>query len=295
MTAQALADETGVSLRTTYRDITALAAAGVPIWTESGPGGGIRLLDGWQSKLSGMTGVEMSALMLLGVPSIAADLGLADVTAAAENKLLGALPAPLRVAAQLWRERLFVDAPGWFAKPASNDHLAAVSASVFSGHRVVLGYRGSSRTVDPLGLVAKASIWYLVAARSGTVLSYRVDRIESVVPLSEVVVRPDEFDLGDWWTASATAFDRALLEFECRVRLSPHAQRMLPGVVGEMATPEFSVSDEDGWTTVDLVLETEEVALGQLTALGAGVEVLSPVSLRAALRETGLEIVRRHT
>ena len=90
------------------------------MWTESGPGGGIRLLDGWQSKLGGMTGEETSALMLLGVPSIADDLGLRDVTAAAQSKLLGALPVPLRAGAQLWRDRLYVDAPGWFDGPRDN-------------------------------------------------------------------------------------------------------------------------------------------------------------------------------
>ena len=120
-TAQSLADEVEVSVRTIYRDIGALGAAGVPLWTEPGPGGGIRLLDGWQSKLTGMTGTETSALMLLGMPSVAADLGLSDATAAAESKLLGALPVSLRASAQLWRERVHVDVPGWFTAPAANE------------------------------------------------------------------------------------------------------------------------------------------------------------------------------
>lgn len=294
-TAQALADEAGVSVRTIYRDITALGAAGVPVWTESGPGGGIRLLDGWQSRLSGMTGVETSALMLLGVPSIAADLGLADATAAAENKLLGALPVPLRAGAQLWRERLHVDSPAWFTQPEPNVHLPVVSAAVFEGRRIELGYRGSTRTVDPLGLVAKAAVWYLVAARSGKVLSYRVDRIESVITTTDAVVRPEGFVLPVWWKSSTAAFDRVLLRFRCRVRLSPTAVRMLPGVLGHEATPETRTPDEDGWTTTDLVLESEDVALGQLTALGSGVEVLSPPSLRAGLRDVAAEMVRRHS
>ena len=132
-TAQQLADELGVSVRTVYRDVTALSAAGVPLWTESGPGGGIRLLDGWQSKLGGMTGEETSALMLLGVPSIADDLGLRDVTAAAQSKLLGALPVPLRAGAQLWRDRLYVDAPGWFDGPRDNGELPVVASAVLEG------------------------------------------------------------------------------------------------------------------------------------------------------------------
>src|SRR6476619_3464615 len=126
-TAERLAEQLEVSVRTVYRDVAALQAAGVPLWTESGPGGGIRLLDGWQSKLSGMTGVETSALMLLGVPGLAADLGLGEQTAAAEAKLLGAMPLPLRAGAELWRSRLHVDAPGWFGRAANAPHLATVA------------------------------------------------------------------------------------------------------------------------------------------------------------------------
>lgn len=294
-TAQALADEVGVSVRTIYRDVTALGAAGVPVWTESGRGGGIRLLDGWQSKLTGMTDAETSALMLLGVPSLAADLGLAAETAAAEHKLFGALPVPMRVGAQLWRERLHIDAPGWFREPTSNEHLPLVAAAVLTGRQMDLGYRGSTRVVDPLGLVAKAGVWYLVAARSGTVLSYRVDRVESVTPRDTAAVRPAGFVLQEWWASSTAAFDRALLTFDCRVRLSPPAVRRLPSVVGREATPVLPDADSDGWTTVDLVLETEAVALGQLTALGAGVEVLSPTSLRSSLRSVAEDMVRRHS
>ncbi|MBY6412568.1 WYL domain-containing protein [Rhodococcus sp. BP-252] len=294
-TAQALADEAGVSVRTIYRDIAALGAAGVPLWTESGPGGGVRLLDGWQSKLTGMTGVETSALMLLGVPSIAADLGLSDATAAAENKLLGALPMPLRAGAQVWRERLYVDAPGWFTEPAANEHLPTISTAVLTGRPIELGYRGSTRRVDPLGLVAKAGVWYLVARRESTVLSYRVDRTSSVELRDGQVERPDGFHLATWWAESTAKFDRALLKFDCRVRLSPAAVHMLRGVIGREATPDpMPARGADGWTTTDLRLETFDVALSQVTALGVGVEVLAPARLRRALRAVALEMADRN-
>ncbi len=294
-TAARLADQLGVSVRTVYRDVAALQAAGVPVWTESGPGGGIRLLDGWQSKLSGMTGAETSALMLLGIPGLADDLGMADVTARAESKLLGALPLPLRTGALLWRERLHIDAPGWFTRPSDPGELAPVATAVLEGRRVRVRYRRGarkvSRTLDPLGLVAKAGVWYLVARHRDRTLSYRVSRIDTARVLDEAARRPESFDLAAWWAASTAEFDRALLRFACRVRLSPRAWRRLPAVVGEEAakvTP--TATDEQGWVTVDLMLEAEDVALEQFGALGPGVEVLAPVSLRAALRETALRI-----
>ncbi|MFI6431608.1 helix-turn-helix transcriptional regulator [Rhodococcus oryzae] len=298
-TAERLAEQLEVSVRTVYRDVAALQAAGVPLWTESGPGGGIRLLDGWQSKLSGMTGVETSALMLLGVPGLAADLGLGEQTAAAEAKLLGAMPLPLRAGAELWRSRLHVDAPGWFGRAANAPHLATVARAVLDGRRVRIGYRRGgrevTRTLDPLGLVAKAGVWYLVAAHRGAALSFRVSRIGTAVVLDEDARRPDDFDLAAWWARSAAEFDRSLLRYPCRVRLGPAAWRSLPAVIGpEAARVTPGPADADGWVEAGLLLESEEVAVHQLTALGAGVEVLEPASLRAGLRAIGAEMARRN-
>ena len=294
-TAQSLADEVEVSVRTIYRDIGALGAAGVPLWTEPGPGGGIRLLDGWQSKLTGMTGTETSALMLLGMPSVAADLGLSDATAAAESKLLGALPVSLRASAQLWRERVHVDVPGWFTAPAANELVPVLARAVLGGRQIEIGYRGRSRVLGPLGLVVKASVWYLVATRGERILSFRVDRIESVAELATEVLRPAGFDLAQWWGASMAEFDRSLLRFPCRVRLSDNAVRALPRVIGVAATPDLGPPDSDGWTEVELMLESEEVALAQLIALGGGVSVLDPASLRRSLRDIASRIVRENS
>jgi predicted DNA-binding transcriptional regulator YafY len=287
-TADRLAQQLGVSVRTVYRDVAALQAAGVPLYTESGPGGGIRLLDGWQSKLSGMTSLETSALMLLGIPGLADDLGLGAEAAAAEAKLLGAMPLPLRAGAQMWRSRLHVDAPGWFDSPVRTPQLTTVARAVLDGSRIRIAYRKpaavATRTLDPLGLVAKAGHWYLVAAHRGRILSYRVSRIESATPIAGAVERPADFDLAAWWSSSAAAFDRSLLRYRCRVRLSPAALRSLPSVVGsEAARIEPDPPDSRGWVEVDLALESEPVALHQLTALGAGVEVLAPDALRAGL------------
>ncbi|MGC0365673.1 putative DNA-binding transcriptional regulator YafY [Rhodococcus sp. 27YEA15] len=293
--AEQLAEEFEVSVRTIYRDVAALSAAGVPVWTESGPGGGIRLLDGWQSKLSGMTDDETSALMLLGVPSIAADLGRAAAVGSAQEKLLRTLPGPLRDGATLWQERILVDVPGWFGGTDDISALPALASAVLDTRRVSFTYRDRARTVDPLGLVIKAGTWYLVASVGGAVLSFRVGRIEHAVVEDDSFARAADFDLASWWAASRAAFDRSLLRYPCRVRLSPGGWRGLRDVVGEEAArvkPE--PADSDGWVSVDLRLESEAVALSQLVGLGAEVEVLEPLSLRTAMRSVGEAMVRRH-
>lgn len=294
-TAQTLADRFEVSVRTIYRDIAALQEAGVPIWTESGPRGGIRLLDGWSGRLDGLTADELDAMALAGAPAVAADLGLGALVAAAQAKVLDTMPPELRGRASRVRERFLLDAPGWFHNDDPTDHLSTIAGCVWNGARLDITYPRGDRTVarrlDPLGLVIKAGTWYLVAAHRGRPRTYRVGRVRSAVALDERFDRPADFDLTSWWNASAIGFDHALLREVVRVRLDATAARRLRHVVGhvsaDMALAAASPPDQTGWIVTDLRVESEEVALGQLVALGPGIEVLSPPSLRSSLAALG--------
>lgn len=298
VTAAAVASELEVSVRTVYRDIAALQTAGVPIWTETGPGGGVRLVEGWRTSLDGLTGDEAAALFLGGVPSAVADLGLGAVLVAAQSKVISTLPPELRGRASRLRERFHVDAPGWFGSKTPPEHLGAVADAVWADRRVDVTYLRSDRSVrrrlDPLGLVLKAGTWYLVAAHRGQVRTYRVGRIDAATVRDETSRRPPGFELGPWWAASSAEFDRSLMRYRCRVRLAPRAMRHLHHHVGvEAARAALETAeepDDDGWQVVTLWTEAEDVAAHQLTSLMAGVEVLEPASLRTALRDVGQAI-----
>ena len=301
-TAAQLADELEVSVRTVYRDISALQATGVPLWTESGPGGGIRILPGWSSRVEALTGDEAAALALTGVPSAASELGLGAVALSAQLKVRAALPPELAARAARIEERLHLDLPGWFHRPDPTEHLAEVARAVWSGQRLDLTYRRSDRSVqrrvDPLGLVLKAGTWYLVAAHRGSVRTYRVGRIERCEVRDDAATRPADFDLASWWADSSEEFDRSVLRARCRVRLSPSAQRRLGSVTSpaaaERALAAAGEPDADGWRTAELEIESDEVACSQLIALGAEVEVLAPDSLRTRLHDLGAAIARHH-
>src|SRR5437660_1557746 len=86
MTAGDLAEALGVSVRTVYRDLDALDAAGIPVRTESGTGGGCELMEGFRAPLSGLRPEEATALLALGVPAPLRDLGLGPVVADAHHK-----------------------------------------------------------------------------------------------------------------------------------------------------------------------------------------------------------------
>jgi predicted DNA-binding transcriptional regulator YafY len=303
-TAGELATLLEVSVRTIYRDVAALQAAGVPLWTETGPGGGIRLLEGWRSRLDGLTADEAGTLFLAGVPGAAADLGLGALLAAAQVKVLATLPPELRARAGRVRERLHVDAPGWFHAEEDVPHLATVAEGVWEQRRLDVRYgRGgagrepAARRLDPLGLVLKGGTWYLVARHRHQVRTYRAGRIVAATLLAGRFTRPDGFDLAAWWAQASAEFDRHLLRATVRVRLPPGARRRLPQVVGRAAADaavEVAPPDDDGWQALDLPVESEEVAQHQLTALGADVEVLAPASLRAAMAAQALAVARRH-
>lgn len=298
-TAAELAAELEVSERTIYRDVAALTDAGVPLWTEPGPAGGIRLVDGWRTRLDGLTAPEAAALLGVAAPQVLADLGMSAALAGAQAKLLATMPEGMRAQAALVAERVHVDAPGWFHTPREVTALSTVAEAVWSQATLAVRYaRGSGeraepvqRTLEPLGLVLKAGVWYLVAAVAedpAAIRTYRLDRITSASPTGTTFVRPDGFDLAAHWAVAARRFEGSLLRASARLRLSPRGLRMLPMVTDTEAAQRAvadAPADPDGWTTVTLEHEGERVITGQLLGMGPEVEVLEPASVRSALAD----------
>ncbi len=194
MTAPGLAAELEVSVRTVYRDIEALGAAGVPVRAERGPQGGYRLMAGYRTRLTGLTDAEAGSLFLAGLPGPAGDLGLGAVLASAQLKVEAALPGELADQARRVRERFHLDAPAWFRDADPVPHLERIAGAVWERRVLRTRYRRwrgeVDREVRPLGLVLKGGIWYLVALSEGVVRTYRVSRFQAVEETGEVFTRP---------------------------------------------------------------------------------------------------------
>ena len=298
MTAAELARELEVSERTVTRDAQALSEAGVPVYADRGRAGGYRLVGGYRTRLTGLARSEAEALFLSGVPGALREMGLEDAASAARLKVSAALLPSLADASRAAAQRFHLDAPGWFTEPRTPELLPAVADAVWDDRRVVARYRRGEaeveRELEPYGLVLKAGVWYLCARVAGgdsfpayrVYRVYRIDRFTAVEAGAERFVREEDFDLPAFWEEQAEQFARSILRAEVVVRLSADGVRRLPYAVDPAAAREALEAagapdgDGDGWVSVTLPVESEEVAHSQLAGLGPEVEVLAPESLR---------------
>jgi predicted DNA-binding transcriptional regulator YafY len=301
-TAPELARELEVSVRTIYRDVEALSGAGVPIYAARGPLGGIRLVEGYRTRLTGLTDDEARALFLSGMPGPAAQLGFGTVVVAARLKLLAALPPELRARASRISERFHLDAPGWFQVPEEVPHLEALAEAVWEERRVEAEYRRSdgsvvTRGLEPLGLVLKAGVWYLVARSEGQDRTYRVSRFVSVMPRADRFERPTDFEVAAFWSESIAAYERDLPRVEVTVRMARDDVAILGEIIGQrhLESALARATDErDGRVSLVLSYESLDDAIGPLLRLGARAEVLAPEELRDRVLDTARGIVRRY-
>jgi predicted DNA-binding transcriptional regulator YafY len=302
--AATLAAELEVSVRTIYRDVEALSAAGVPVYATRGRNGGIQLLDGYRTRLTGMTADEADALFLAGLPGAAADLGLGSVLAATQLKLLAALPPELRERAARIRDRFYLDAPGWLRENDAPPFLATVAEAAWTQQRLDVRYERSNRAVadrvlEPLGLVLKAGTWYLVAAADDGrgPRTYRVSRVHSAAVRAEAFERPAGFDLETFWADYQRGYVERVYRERAVVRLSPQGRELLFLVgtnAARRARAGMSAPDEHGWTQTTVPIESVRHGQHALMQLGEHAEVMAPAELRELIASSAQEMAARY-
>ncbi|MEV0428652.1 transcriptional regulator [Micromonospora sp. NPDC050495] len=295
LTAAELARRLEVSVRTVYRDVESLHAAGIPLYGAAGHAGGYRLVDGWRTRLTGLTAEEADRLLFAGLPGPAAELGYQSVAATVQLKLRAALPAPLADRAARLQERFHLDTPGWYSDGDPSPHLTPAADAVWRQHRIRVRYRSWTgevdRVLEPYGLVLKGGRWYLVAARPDRPepATYRVNQILDLTPLDEPFDRP-EFDLPGWWRQHVVEFRSRLHRDQATIRLSPRGRERLREIASDTVVAAVDATagppGADGWIRAAVPIESLTHAHGDLLRLGAEVEVLSPAALRDRLAGT---------
>jgi predicted DNA-binding transcriptional regulator YafY len=298
LTAGELARRLEVSERTIHRDMEALSTAGVPVVAERGTGGGWALVDGYRTNLTGLNAAEVQTLFAGLPPRLLADLGLNRDSDAAHVKLLAALPPSSRADAEYARRRVHVDVAGWGGgTEEAVPHLHTIQEAVWRGRRLCFTYgsdcgEAAERVVDPLGLVAKGGVWYLVArAPAGEARSYRVSRVTSARVSEEPCERPEEFDLAAFWAGSVARLKSHAPHFRATLRAHSSVLHLLP-YAGRFSRVESSGEpDAGGWATVRMRFQFEEDAAGLALSFGTKVEVLEPEDLREKILRMAEEVV----
>jgi predicted DNA-binding transcriptional regulator YafY len=300
VTAEQLAEELEVSVRTIYRDIDALSAAGVPVYAERGPGGGCALVEGYRTSLTGMTENEVRALFMLSVPAALDELGVSQELRAALRKLAAALPAVQRQDEETVRQRIYLDWAGW-PQPEPVPHLQTIRQAVWEDRKLIIAYRWIAphvqqfeRWVAPYGLVAKAGVWHLVCADDGRIHVHRVADLVDVHATDERFERPADFDLETFWKAWCARREENRPRYPITVRIAPALVALLPLYFGDRIREHIAEAgppDDEGWVTLTLPFERIETARERIMGFGRAVEVLEPEPLRLSVIDFARQIV----
>lgn len=296
MTADALAAEFEVSVRTIYRDIDQLSAAGAPVYADRGRSGGFQLMDGYRTRLTGLTDAEAETLFLGGLSGPAAQMGFSGAVTTMQLKLLAALPPERQAAAERLAGRFHLDPVGWYQNPDEAERLPAIAQAVWTSRRIAVRYESwkgqVTRELEPLGLILKAGLWYLAArpaeGRSREPRTYRVSNILELMVGEATFDRPAGFDLAAWWAGASRRFEAGIFTGAATLRLSREGLRRLArlGVEQARIAASAEATAGDGMVEVTVLIESIEHAAVDFLRLGGEAEVLTPPGLRSAMRET---------
>jgi predicted DNA-binding transcriptional regulator YafY len=287
VTERELAEQLEVSQRTIHRDLEALSAARIPVSAIRGAQGGWQLEKGWRTNVPGLNEAEIHALLMAQPRGLGNSPRLAAAAQSALNKLMAAMPEPMKAQAAHLQQRLHVDPTGWRDTGEDLSMLAAVQDAVARDRKLSFDYtkvdgEQSNRTVDAMGLVSKGLTWYLVARTAKGMRTFRVSRMKRVAVLAVGFERPARFDLAEHWGASTTEFGRMRGVYRTILSLTSDAARSVrswcvtrPGTAGELRRkwdPERTVLEVD--------FESEAMAQFIVLGFGSRARVVEPESLR---------------
>jgi serine phosphatase RsbU (regulator of sigma subunit) len=299
LTERELADGLKVSERTARRDIEALSAAGVPVFAGRDAQDVWQLDENWRIQIPELEEAELRAFLT----AQAADGQLSTNT---ENVLGAVAPAQSASASEqptASRQRLYVDPTGWRGTTEDLSMLPIVQDAVWHDRKLVFGYWRADgerveRTVDPLGLVAKGSTWYLVAGTPDGFRTYRVSRIQKARLLDMPSKPPANFDLTAHWKSSMEQFqDEVSRAMEARRRAAQELEiarevqaRLFPQSLPQLRTLEYAGTciqarhvGGDYYDFLDLGRERLGIVIGDIAGKGIAAALLM-ANLQANLR-----------
>lgn len=275
MTAQALARRLEVSVRTIYRDIDTLSAAGIPVYTTRGKGGGVSLLEGAVLNRTVLTGEEQDQILLALQTMRATGQG---------GNVLGRLSALFGKAEPGWIE---VDFSRWGAGEYDKPKFQVLQQAVL--HRRVLSFayidaqgQRSHRQVCPVKLIFRAKAWYLRAfcRDRSDYRTFKVDR------MGELELTAETF--GPLPPLPPLELPPLKKHPQVRLLFCPEEAAR----VYEDFWPQEVERLPDGSLRVDTRLPVDRWLTGYVLSFGGRARVLGPEELRQAVRHAAQKILQ---
>jgi predicted DNA-binding transcriptional regulator YafY len=254
------------------------------------------LLDSYQTTLTGLNLAEIQALFLPKPTHLLADLGWNQAFEAALLKLLAALPAANRQQAEAVSQRIHLDPTGWHHWEEEMSAFPILQTAIWQERQLQLAYERSDgklveRVVNPLGLVAKGSVWYFIASVDEEARSYRISRVRRATMTDLPCIRPSGFNLGAYWQQSMTEFQANLPHYRIMVRVDPIALPRLRYAGYFARIEQVDPPDAAGWIPVTIRFDVAEAACAYVLGFGAQMQVLEPLELRDRVLQAAKEAI----
>ena len=263
------------------------------MYVQPGRGGGWQLVGDARTNLSGLSGPESRAVFwLLGTAGLSG-----PETRVATMKLIRALPRTLRDEAERLATSIHYDHRAWgeplVERVEGAERLDLLREAIVHRRAVTMTYASRtgaprSPTLHPLGLVAKAGDWYLVADGDPGPRTYRVSRIAQLQLTEATFEPPPGFDLVAYWRDHVEQVEGLRSGVAATLRVLDWVVPILQGQFGRQCTV---MNTNDGHTVVEVRAHLLVGLAEQLAGWGSRVEVISPPALREELRRIGRELV----
>lgn len=290
ITAKKLAEKFETSPRTIYRDIDTLCEAGIPIRAESGPHGGLSLMDGYQTGVKALQKEELLVLLLNGMgvkPEGGSDTALKLNTSL--YKLQKLLPRQDDRDINTLVTRFYVDDTPWWGKRSPLKFIDTWMKAIWESRQLSIQYQKmdrqvTSRILHPYGIVVKDTIWYLIGycESSQDIRTFRCERIVECELLPESFTLPADFSLEEYFQTSLRQFqtDRhAVEQYPVTLRLAKEAS----GILNDW--DDFTARDCGDEVEVSINMYTLENALSDFWNLLIRAVVVAPPELRERVQK----------
>ncbi|MCI6275442.1 MAG: WYL domain-containing protein [Clostridium sp.] len=298
LTASNLAKRLEVSVRTIYRDIESLSSLGIPIFTDRGSNGGIKLLGDYKTTLSGLSNNELYSLFAPISDKILEDLGIEKVHENTLLKLLGGSSQNQIDEIKNFQNYIYIDMQTWSENPIKidKDILSILQNGIWKHTILKIIYRKPNETKEvilkPLGLVCKRGIWYLIGENNDIIKTYKVINIEYATSTNKSFNRPNDFNLEEYWKLSTDNFKSNIPKYTFTFKVN---NSIINHIKERQCINIINTVVESDKIYLDISFEAMFQGVEFAFAYGNDIEIIHPVEAIAELRKKSLEIINLYS